>query len=471
MACGTSLGQINNEGTFAYGNFDTVTIWNRLHDIGATWQVFWQETYFPVEDDDNKGWTQKAFPKVVPITALDSFAPMSEFHRLARMGRLPAFSFIEPSWTIQGKLFDRERGLQGDEMHPPGDVRPAEDLVGQIYTSLTARLSAWKNTLLVITFDEHGGLFDHWGPPSNAVPPDTNTKDFDFKRLGGRVPTIFASPWIEEKTVVRAENPPTATRWFDHTSIPATVLKWKGLQPAEFGLGDRTKGAPSFEAVLNRTTPRPRGDVILGPKRTRPRASYVWMYDEFCLKYVTEGKYENWYLGPAYQESGIYYPTLREEATQGVRLSFTLGDLGGRDPVRQPLVHGSFVYVRSMESQLPDQTWHLASLDKNYDSPTQPYCRYAKDGNRSYVYWTVKLADPATAVVGQNIHFGDEVFIENRYVPSFSYWLPGRLVPSDVGILYTYLSFSEDKDYDMPSRVGRWRIEFPPNSARAGKGR
>ncbi|MGH2366094.1 MAG: alkaline phosphatase family protein, partial [Chloroflexota bacterium] len=141
MACGTSLGQINNQGYWAYGDFKTDTIWNRLDQItGASWRIFWQETFVPVKDDnppftDQRGWTQKAFPRV----RIDRFSPISEFHRQARLGTLPAFSFIEPSWSLERDFPEfGQQGLQGDDMHPPGDVRPAEDTVAQIYSSLIA---------------------------------------------------------------------------------------------------------------------------------------------------------------------------------------------------------------------------------------------------------------------------------------------------------------------------------------------
>src|SRR5207248_1630865 len=155
--------QINNQDEYGYSTFDADTIWNRLNEIKTSWTIFWQEKYLPIVSPHNTPWTYKAFPRLKDYWS--NFATISEFHRRARLGTLPAFSFIEPSWTIEAKPLKAEHGIQGDDMHPPGDVRPAEDLVAQVYTSLIANTNTWHAALLVITFDEHGGLFDHVSPP------------------------------------------------------------------------------------------------------------------------------------------------------------------------------------------------------------------------------------------------------------------------------------------------------------------
>lgn len=101
-------------------------------------------------------------------------------------------------------------------------MRPGEDLLAQIYTSLLANLPAFQRTLLIITFDEHGGTFDHVHPPV-AVPPDgCHQEGFAFDRYGVRVPTLFVSPRVLPSTLLRAGLP---HEWppFDHTSIAATV--------------------------------------------------------------------------------------------------------------------------------------------------------------------------------------------------------------------------------------------------------
>ena len=113
----------------------------------------------------------------------------------------------------------------------------------------------WGRTLLIITFDEHGGLCDHVVPATNATPPDKESREegefgFRFDRFGPRVPTLFISPYVEEATVIRA---PGKTP-FDHTSIIKTICNRWGLE----GLTDRDKAAPDFGAVLSRNEDTPR---------------------------------------------------------------------------------------------------------------------------------------------------------------------------------------------------------------------
>jgi phospholipase C len=105
----------------------------------------------------------------------------------------------------------------------------------------------------VITYDEHGGCYDHVAPPGHATPPDPDSPvgqdGFTFNRFGVRVPTVVVSPWIEPGTVCRAEG------WtpFDHTSILATVRNCFGLTE---WLTERDKAAPDLGCCLTRTAPR-----------------------------------------------------------------------------------------------------------------------------------------------------------------------------------------------------------------------
>ena len=113
--------------------------------------------------------------------------------------------------------------------------------------------SLWSKTLLIVTFDEHGGTYDHVPPPWTAIPPDNVSENsgelgFKFNRFGVRVPTILISPFVRRGTVFRAEGEIP----YDHTSIIKTVLRWQGITPDEsLGLGRRMPKAPTFENVLS----------------------------------------------------------------------------------------------------------------------------------------------------------------------------------------------------------------------------
>ena len=203
----------------------------------------------------------------------DHFQTIDYFHELARKGQLPDVSLLEPQWTLSLNLSPKEKevlnfilrnqeflaGLQGNDLHPPGDIRTAENLLANIYTSLSSNKEAWNETLLIITFDEHGGLFDHVPPPA-AIPPDNKfQKGFKFDRYGVRVATIFISPLIEKGTIIRSSDPNIP---FDHTSLIATILKWKNIDKSEWNLGNRVDKAPTFENVI--TLSKPREDTNIG---------------------------------------------------------------------------------------------------------------------------------------------------------------------------------------------------------------
>jgi phospholipase C len=106
----------------------------------------------------------------------------------------------------------------------------------------------------VITFDEHGGCYDHFPPPTGAAPPDpkpkSNDGSFDFSRFGVRVPTILVSSYVRPGTVFRA--PPGQTP-FDHTSILATLRDWLDLDSDlknPFLTSPRIENAPTLDCVL-----------------------------------------------------------------------------------------------------------------------------------------------------------------------------------------------------------------------------
>ena len=96
---------------------------------------------------------------------------------------------------------------------------------------------------MIVTYDEHGGCYDHVPPPAGATPPDTTVGEygFDFTRFGVRVPTVLVSPLIAPGTVFRVA---TGATPLDHTSILKTVEERWGLKPltardaAAVGVGD-----------------------------------------------------------------------------------------------------------------------------------------------------------------------------------------------------------------------------------------
>jgi len=160
------------------------------------------------------------------------FGTYDQFLDDCSKGNLPDYCFIEPNYSDH-------QGDSGEEIandqHPDHNVQAGEVFIASIYQAIKNNPQLWQSTALLITYDEHGGIFDHV-PPPNCV-KDIFTADgnatgtgvpFQFDRLGVRVPSILVSPWIPKGTVVN--------RVFDHASIPATVTK--------FFLGDATPRSP-----------------------------------------------------------------------------------------------------------------------------------------------------------------------------------------------------------------------------------
>jgi len=141
-------------------------------------------------------------------------------------GSLPAYSYVNPRWFVN------LTSLEGSsDQHPDHDVRLGEALMKEVYEDLRAS-PKWNSTLFVITYDEHGGFYDHVPPPMNVPTPDDfpsfPDKNFKFNRLGVRIPTLLISPWIPKGTVISEPldgEKPQENSEFDLTSIISTVRK------------------------------------------------------------------------------------------------------------------------------------------------------------------------------------------------------------------------------------------------------
>jgi len=170
-------------------------------------------------------------------------AGIEQFYEDARSGNLPAFSYLEPKWIATGG---------STSYHPGEDIVPGERQLNDVYNALRAG-PHWDQTLLIVTFDEHGGIFDHVPPPyaENPWPNDVND-GFRYDLMGPRVPTILVSPWIDEKTLFRSGTGVA----YDATSFLATLLEWSGIPKSRWFLGERTRHAPTFENVFTRGSPR-----------------------------------------------------------------------------------------------------------------------------------------------------------------------------------------------------------------------
>lgn len=193
---------------------------------------------------------------------------------------LPPYSFIEPRYsrTFAPNPLPPECNHPGpgdfglivksDPSDPPIDATGGELLLMQVY-NLLRQSDYWSSTLLIVTYDEHGGVFDHYPPPA-ATPPGTVNLDsppplpeiplvasftdppasgFDYTIYGGRVPAIIVSPLAGPGTTIRSDGTP-----FDHASIVRTVWDVFDLSTSDVtSLTKRDANAPAVTDFLNAT--------------------------------------------------------------------------------------------------------------------------------------------------------------------------------------------------------------------------
>ena len=198
MHTGTSLGYTTNS---VGNNWDQETLYDLLGDNSISWKIYYGD------GDISQTVVLRHSPWVDPMRYFfrDVQGPETKF---------PKYCFIEPNYGT----FPWDRVSQNDQ-HPLSDVFRGEKLILDVYNALRANDALWRNSLLIITYDEHGGFYDHVVPPA-AVRPDnrTDSSGFMFDKLGLRVPTILASPWLDQGII---------SDTFDHTSLLKFVIdKW-----------------------------------------------------------------------------------------------------------------------------------------------------------------------------------------------------------------------------------------------------
>jgi phospholipase C len=176
------------------------TIFDRLDAHHVDWAIYY-----------------KNYPSVVVVAGIDTPARSQRIRKFDRFstdvaaGRLPQFTFIDPDYITSSE-------------ENPQDIQLGERFVAEVVQAVT-HARTWKHTALFLTYDEHGGYYDHVPPPP-AIPPDSippilTSSDVPaaFDRYGFRVPTIVISPWARPRHVSRVVG--------DHTSITAFVeRKW-----------------------------------------------------------------------------------------------------------------------------------------------------------------------------------------------------------------------------------------------------
>jgi phospholipase C len=236
----TSHGLVSNDSKKLVPGLPQKTIFDSLHEEGHSFGIYYQ--YPP---------STLFYRNLRQLKYFGCFHPFDlAFKRHCREGTLPNYVVVEQ------RYFDLKL-LPGNDDHPSHDVSEGQRFVKEVYEALRSS-PRWEETLLVVTYDEHGGFYDHVPTPVGSVPsPDDIVSPapffFKFDRLGVRVPAMFISPWIEKGTVVHRPKGPDPTSEFEHSSIPATV---KNIFNLKSFLTKRDAWAGTFDSVLTRDTPR-----------------------------------------------------------------------------------------------------------------------------------------------------------------------------------------------------------------------
>jgi len=250
MHAGTSRGWARNDWSV---QLDSVTIYEQLQDNKRTWAVYFSDQN-EVAQYSRINMQRASFKLYESTFAADAAA-----------GKLANYNFIIPRFagsTKDGPV---------TSMHAPQDLRPGDRLIADVYAALRGG-PQWSQSLYIVTFDEHGGYFDHTTPAAAPNPDGINSPapgdkasfapKFSFDRLGLRVPTVLASPYLGKGVVCSTP--------MQHTSILTTVRKLFGMKGA---LTRRDAAAPSFETLFL-TASRTDTPAALIPPSAEPQDAF-----------------------------------------------------------------------------------------------------------------------------------------------------------------------------------------------------
>lgn len=249
-------------------SFENGTLFDSLAAAGKKWRVYHAD----------------AFPQVLAIRGLvgtffngDTFRTISPRHADDPFAQDlhdnydVDYTFIEPDYGLLSGNF-----AAGNSQHPVGSMSAGEQFIQYVYETIR-NAPVWPRCALLLTWDEHGGFFDHRVPPAAVPPGDANTngaraakpRNFAFDRLGVRVPALLISPWAPRgqtgsQLFARAAGTGQDTAQqtaFDHASIVRSVRELFGIDKP---LTQRDATSPAWTAALLDTC-RTNGDD--GPQR------------------------------------------------------------------------------------------------------------------------------------------------------------------------------------------------------------
>jgi phospholipase C len=198
---------------------DQPTLFDRLNEAQRSWKVYFYDFSLSLLFNH-----QRQPENLLRYRFIDHF-----FNDVKDEPNFPDFVLIEPKYT----------GVDQNDDHPPHNIMKGEKLIADVFNAIRSNEPLWSTSLLIVTFDEHGGFYDHVVPPRAANPDGkVSTKpDFDFTQLGVRVPALLISPYTRR----RVEH-----TIFDHTSMLKYLTEKWNLGP----LGARTAAANSIGVAI-----------------------------------------------------------------------------------------------------------------------------------------------------------------------------------------------------------------------------
>lgn len=192
----------------------------------------------------------------------EHFSSETNFEYDIRNGILPTYSFIEPAYTgvdytansnHPGGAIPDPLDLNAQNFPPPINVTNGEKLLAEVYSTLAKYPGVFYRTLLVVIYDEHGGLYDHMKPGSAVSPFATPVTNFNYDRSGVRVPAILINPRLATRVFRPGDGEPAKDACgpfvtpLDHTSIIRSLC-------LQFGLGapptPRAASAPTLAGLI-----------------------------------------------------------------------------------------------------------------------------------------------------------------------------------------------------------------------------
>lgn len=170
-------------------------VYDWLNERGVSWKVYHEGMPFIA-----------LMPEWIPnILCEKNFCPLDQLYKDIQDDNCPQVIFIEPTYTDSPKI-----GASSDD-HSPSSIRGGQEFLHRIYRTITEDTDFWKNLVMIVTYDEHGGFFDHVSPPIIKTLPPKDADYPSFESLGVRVPAFLISPFADTNKV--------CTEIMDHTSI------------------------------------------------------------------------------------------------------------------------------------------------------------------------------------------------------------------------------------------------------------